>query len=64
MSVEVEAMSTPKLVKIKSGWAALGNGWAVHGTTEEEAVAKFKAAEAKHQEIDARPLPTWDCARC
>ncbi len=46
----------PILVPIKNGWAALGEGWAVHGRTQEEAIQKFREAEQRHQEIDARPL--------
>jgi hypothetical protein len=57
-------MREPRLVPIKSGWAAVGDGWAVHGTTQEEARQLFEAAEKKHQEIDARPnvsmIPEWE----
>lgn len=43
---------------IKSGWAALGDGWAVHGETEEEAVRLYHEAIERHGEIDARPIET------
>lgn len=50
-------MEQPKLAKIKSGWAALGNGWAVHGRTQEEALERFSQAQVRHSEIAKRPLP-------
>ena len=43
-----------RLSAIKNGWAALGEGWAVHGQTKEEAQTKFDAAVALHKVIDAR----------
>ena len=46
----------PVLAPIKSGWAALGDGWAVHGRTREEAVRKYEEAKQRHRDIDARPL--------
>ena len=46
----------PVLLPIKNGWAAHGRGWAVHGKTREEALQKYREAEAKHAEIDARPF--------
>jgi hypothetical protein len=42
---------------IKGGWAARGNGWAVHGKTREEAICLYQIAERKHREIESRPLP-------
>lgn len=48
-------MSEPRLEKIKVGWAARGDGWAVHAATEEEAVRLFRDAERRHKEILARP---------
>jgi hypothetical protein len=41
---------------IKGGWAALGDGWAVHGKTKEEAVRLYHEAIERHKEIDARPV--------
>ena len=35
----------PVLVLIKNGWAALGDGWAVHGRTREEALENYRKAE-------------------
>ncbi len=46
----------PVLAPIKNGWAALGDGWAVHGRTQEEALENYHKAEERHREIDARPL--------
>lgn len=46
----------PFLTPIKNGWAAHGDGWAVHGHTREEAIEKFREAERRHQQIDARPF--------
>jgi hypothetical protein len=46
----------PLLKPIKNGWAAFGDGWAVHGHTREEAIQKFREAERRYREIDARPL--------
>lgn len=45
------------LTKIKNGWAAHGDGWAVHAPSKEEAIQKFRVAEIRHQEIDK--LPFW-----
>jgi hypothetical protein len=45
----------PLFSPIKNGWAARGKGWAVHGVSQEEALQKFREAEQKHREIDARP---------
>lgn len=47
----------PTLTPIKNGWAAHGDGWAVHALTPEEAIQKFLKAEKKHKEIDK--LPFW-----
>jgi hypothetical protein len=46
----------PILKPIKNGWAAFGDGWAVHGRTREEAIENFHRAEERYREIDARPL--------
>jgi endonuclease YncB( thermonuclease family) len=45
------------LTPIKNGWAAHGDGWAVHASTPEEAIQKFLEAEQRHKEIDK--LPFW-----
>lgn len=47
----------PTLTPIKNGWAAHGDGWAIHASTREEAIQKFREAEHRHQEIDK--LPFW-----
>ena len=46
----------PRLDRIKGGWAARGNGWAVHGKSKDDALARFWDAVKKHEEIDSRPL--------
>lgn len=51
-----EQLIEPVLKPIKNGWAAHGDGWAVHGHTREEAIEKFREAERLHKEIDSRPL--------
>lgn len=43
-----------KLEPIKAGWAARGDGWAVHGVTREEAERKYREAVARHEAIAAR----------
>lgn len=45
-----------RLEQIHGGWAAVGEGWAVFGSSEEEATLRFEEAERKHREIDARPI--------
>jgi hypothetical protein len=50
--------TTPTLIQVKGGWAALGTGWAVTGETQEQATNRFLEALRKHQEIMARPDPT------
>ena len=49
-------MDEPILVQIKSGWAARGNGWAVHAPTKEEAISKYKQRKQFYSEILSRPL--------
>ena len=45
-----------RLEQIHGGWAAVGDGWAVFGSSEEEATLRFEEAERKHREINARPI--------
>jgi hypothetical protein len=52
-------MTEPTVLKIKSGWLAKGNGWAVEGPTKADALRAYEAAQRRHKEIDARPLP-WE----
>jgi hypothetical protein len=44
-------MEYPKLRKIKAGWAALGNGWAVHAPSEDDARRLFLEAEQRNRAI-------------
>jgi hypothetical protein len=50
-------MERPVLLKIKSGWLAKANGWAVEGATRGAAIRAFREAENRHREIDSRPVP-------
>jgi len=45
----------PELRPIKGGWGAYAKHWGVHGKTQEEAIANFRAAQQRHAEILARP---------
>ncbi len=45
----------PSLTPIFNGWAAHGDGWAVHGRTREEALEKYWKAEQHRREILTRP---------
>ena len=49
-------MQEPRLVEIKDGWAALGEGWAVFGATPDDALERYVAADEKHAELRARPV--------
>lgn len=49
-------MENVDIRRVKGGWAALGDGWAVHGETEEEAVKLYYEAIERHKEIDARRI--------
>ena len=44
----------PKLRRIKGGWAALGDGWAVFAPTREEAQWMFYERLAEHVEMMER----------
>lgn len=50
-------MEQPKLRRIKNGWSAHGDGWAVHAPTEQEALERFRDAEERHAAIASRPDP-------
>jgi len=47
-------MQTPTLIRIKNGWPARGDGWAVRASSEEEAVRVFNERDAWRAEVDAR----------
>jgi len=50
--------SFPRLYQIYGGrWQAHGDGWAVIGDTQEEALENYRKAEKRHQELLA--LPAW-----
>jgi hypothetical protein len=55
--LQAQERGVPVLCPIKSGWAARGNGWAVHAPTQEEALEKFRETEALRREILSRPDP-------
>ena len=40
--------------RIGERWAAIGDGWAVFGRTDREAIENFRRAEERHRVIDAR----------
>lgn len=46
------------LKPVRGGWAAFGNGWAVHGKSEEEALHLYHEAVKRHREMDARTVET------
>lgn len=48
-------MEQPTLTQIKNGWAAIGDGWAVHAPTKDEALRKYESAERRHEEIERQP---------
>ena len=49
-------MAEPRLTEIKGGWAAYGDGWAVHAPTREEAIKQFREAELRHERIAKQPM--------
>ena len=55
--MEKSEMIEPMLIEIAQGWSAHGDGWAVHGATREEAIAKYWEAARRRQEILA--MPPW-----
>lgn len=46
----------PILEEIKAGWAARGNGWAVHAKTKEEAINKYHEREKYYEWLDQQPI--------
>ena len=56
--MEEHTTKEPELFPIANGrWAAHGDGWAVHGTTREEALENYRKAEQRRREILA--MPPW-----
>ena len=54
----MEEQQEPRLVQqIYDGWQAHGDGWAVYGATQEEAIENYWKAVQRHKEILA--LPPW-----
>lgn len=49
--VQYEESKEPRLNPIFNGWAAHGDGWAVHGRTQEEAIEKYWRTEQRRREI-------------
>jgi hypothetical protein len=54
----------PELVKVVDGWAAVGDGWAVVGVSRDDAVRRFREAEALHRDIASRPAPDVESEPC
>ena len=44
-----EELEEPQLVKVRVGWAAVGDGWAVYASTRKEAERLFRAAVRSQQ---------------
>ena len=54
---EQQETQEPRLVQIYDGWQAHGDGWAVYGKTQEEAIENYWKAVQRHKEILA--MPPW-----
>lgn len=54
----MKVVQGPDIREIKGGWAALGDGWAVHARTKDEAIRRYNSAVEKRTEISRRPDPT------
>jgi len=58
-AVTGDAVSKPVAIhKVRGGWAALGDGWAVHAPTRSDALRRYNEVEARNAIIDARPIDT------
>ena len=44
----------PRLVPVKEGWAAVGDGWAIFAPSRADAGRRFEEAQRKHREIESR----------
>lgn len=51
-----------RLIGIKGGWAALGQGWAVFGESKSDALAKYRDAMRRHESILSRGWP-WETSQ-
>ena len=49
-------MESPRVEPIKNGWAARGEGWAVHAPTRQEALERFRVAKERHEVIEKRSV--------
>ncbi len=45
----------PIVEKIVAGWAAKGDGWAVHAPTKEEAIEKYKERKKYYEWLASQP---------
>lgn len=50
-----DAPEAPRLARIKGGWAAYGDSWAVHGHSKDVALERFWQAVVQRKEIGQRP---------
>lgn len=50
-------MAEPRLLEVREGWAAVGEGWAVFAPSRQGAIEQFRFAEKRHAEIEGRPDP-------
>lgn len=48
------ANEEPRMVPVKVGWAAVGDGWAVFAESRTDAALQYRKAEQKHREIAVR----------
>jgi hypothetical protein len=46
----------PILEEIKAGWAARGDGWAVHAPTKEAVIQKYNEREKYYEWLDQQPF--------
>lgn len=56
MSKMHEADQYPIVEEIKAGWAAIGEGWAVHAPTKEEVIEKYREREKYYEWLDRQPF--------
>ena len=49
------AAALREISPIKGGWAAYGDGWAVHGETKRQALILFGLALERHKQIMLQP---------